>query len=201
MPGRAGLSGHPVFLSSSSFSPARGVREESSAGCRKRLLFISEHRGSLFSPHSRTPGGAGKRSRGRAAAERLAPPGWRGLCTRQKTAAGRSTRAHPGRLLHLPRRGSEGSLLQERPEGFARALLYLGEGKENWLLGVGGGPGQHCQLSAEPRPARPPRGEEAGAFAPPRLGPHASRSPAPTRSSRSPPAAALRAPLRVHSGP
>lgn len=82
-----------------SFSPRAASRRSEEQEKRaqrvvkKRLFFISEHRGSLFPPHSRAPGGAGKMSRGRATAERLVPPGWSGLCTPQKTAASRSTRA------------------------------------------------------------------------------------------------------------
>lgn len=116
----SGLSGHPVFLSSSSFSPVWGAREESSAGCKKETAFhLRTSRFFISTAFTRSwwgredePGKGNCREACAAGVERALHPS-------EDRGKPEHARAHPGRLLRLSRHGSEGSLLQGRPEGFA----------------------------------------------------------------------------------
>lgn len=161
-PGRgepaSGLSGHPVFLSSSSFSPARGVREESSAGCKKRLLFISEHRGSLFFHRIRAlpvgPGrGAGEgqlrrglRRRGGAGSapvRRLQQAGARAL-----TPAGSCVS-----VAAAPRGPCRSNAPRDLPGPFSTS----GRERRAGSLELGADQGSTASLARSPAPPAPPR--------------------------------------------
>lgn len=203
---RLSTNGSSAFSSAPAPAPARG--EDELAGLKKTLVFISEHRDSFFEPHSLGARGSG-RGGDTAGGEQLqriwrcpvgtgsAPLGG------PREAAGRAHARSPPRLLLLLAEIPWGSRLRGRPQ---RARLgpppCCGRERRVGSSELGADPGwsprKHRRRGAAP-PPRPPRAEDAGAFAAFGRGPHASRSrgPDPGPAARR----CLRAPLRVHSGP
>lgn len=160
----AGASRQAASRVTPSFSPRAASSRSEPQGKRaqrvvkKRLLFISEHRGSLFSPHSRAPSGVRKMSQGRAAAERFAPPGWSGLCTPQKTAEGRSmgTLTPAGSCISLaavPR----GPCCRDASRDLPRPFSTSGRGRRQGSSELGADQGCTASLARSPAPPAPPR--------------------------------------------